>query len=140
MRTALDTNILSQIWTGQPSAASIAAKLASVRAEGGLVVSAPVFVELAASPTPKLQGAQRVEMALAEMNIAIDFDLGEDVWRLAATAFSAYAVRRRHSGGGSPKRLLADFVIAAHALLKADRFMTRDANLYVQDFPNLRLI
>jgi hypothetical protein len=140
MRTALDTNILSQIWSGQPSATAIAAKLFNARAEGALVVSAPVFVELAAIPAPNLQGAERVGMALGEMNIAVDFDLGEDVWRLAATAFAAYAIRRRHSGGGSPKRLLADFVIAAHALLKADRFMTRDANLYAQDFPNLRLM
>jgi hypothetical protein len=140
MRTALDTNILSQLWSGQPSAPVIAASLSNARTQGALVVSAPVFVELAAMPTPKLQGTQRVEQALGEMNIAIDFDLGEDVWRLAATAFAAYAIRRRQSGGGSPKRLLADFVIAAHALLKADRFMTRDTNLYAQDFPNLQLI
>jgi predicted nucleic acid-binding protein len=140
MRTALDTNILSQIWSGQPSADVITEKLSNARAEGALVVSAPVFVELAAMPIAKVQSSQRVENLLREMNVAIDFVLGEEVWRLAATAFAAYAIRRRHSGGGSPKRLLADFVIAAHAMLMADRFMTRDVNLYAQDFPNLRLI
>jgi predicted nucleic acid-binding protein len=140
MRTALDTNILSQIWSGQPSADAITEKLSNARAEGALVVSAPVFVELAAMPIAKVQSSQRVENLLREMNVAIDFVLGEEVWRLAATAFAAYAIRRRHSGGGSPKRLLADFVIAAHAMLMADRFMTRDVNLYAQDFPNLRLI
>jgi predicted nucleic acid-binding protein len=101
------------------------------------VVSAPVFVELAAMPTINVQ---RVEKLLGEMYIAVDFDLGEDVWRLAATSFAAYAIRRRRSGGGSPKRLLADFTTAAHALLKADRLMTRDTNRYAHDFPNLRLI
>jgi predicted nucleic acid-binding protein len=75
-----------------------------------------------------------------EMNIAVDFDLGEDVWRFAATSFAAYAIRRRRSGGGLAKRLPADFVIASHALLKADRLMTRDTNLYALDFPNLRLV
>jgi predicted nucleic acid-binding protein len=59
---------------------------------------------------------------------------------LAAETFAAYAIRRRRSGGGSPKRLLPDFVIASHAMLKADRLMTRDASRYAQDFPNLRLI
>jgi len=137
MRTALDTNILSLFWSGEPSAAEIAAQLSEARAEGALVVSAPVFVELSAIPTGS---AQRVEKLLEEMNIAVDFDLGEDVWRLAATSFAAYAVRRRRSGGGSPKRLVADFLIAAHALLRADRLMTRDAKRYSQDFPNLRLI
>ena len=137
MRTAIDTNILSLLWSGGPLAATLAAQLAQARAQGALVVSAPVFVELSAIPTGD---AQRVERLLVEMNVAVDFDLGEDVWRLAATTFAAYANRRRRSGGGAPKRMLTDFVIASHALLKADRLMTRDANRYGQDFPNLRLI
>ena len=137
MRTALDTNILSTIWTGTPSAATVAAQLSKVHAEGALVVSAPVVVELSAIPSLNVQ---LVRKALAEMAIAIDFDLDEDVWLLAAECFAAYAFRRRRSGGGSPKRLLADFVIAAHALLKADRFMTLDAKRYSQDFPKLRIV
>jgi len=61
MRTALDTNILSLFWSGEPSAAEIAAQLSEARAEGALVVSAPVFVELSAIPTGS---AQRVEKLL----------------------------------------------------------------------------
>jgi len=137
MRTALDTNILSPILSGAPTAAMIVAELLRVRAEGALVISGPVFVELSAIPGINLE---RTEKALTESSIAVDFDLGEDVWRLAARSFAAYAVRRRRSGGGSPKRLLADFLIASHALLKADRLMTRDINRYAMDFPNLRLI
>ena len=137
MRTALDTNILSLFWSGVPSAASIGTVLAEARAQGALVVSAPVFVELSAIPTGS---AQRVRELLAEMHIGVDFDLGEDVWLLAAASFAAYAIRRRRAGGGLPKRLPADFVIASHALLKADRLMTRDASRYATDFPSLRLI
>jgi predicted nucleic acid-binding protein len=138
MRTALDTNILSSVWSGESSAGAIVAQLSKARAQGALVVSAPVFVELSATPAVNV-GAQRVEKLLDEMAIAIDFELGEDVWRLAATSFAAYAIRRRSSGGGSPKRLLVDFLIASHALLKADRLMTLDARRYGVDFPNLRL-
>jgi predicted nucleic acid-binding protein len=136
MRTALDTNILSPVWSGAPSAAAIAAQLSEVRAQGALVICAPVFVELSAVPGLSVQ---TVRKALAETAIAIDFDLEEDVWMLAAASFAAYAIRRRRSGGGPPKRLLPDFVIASHALLKADRLMTRDASRYRQDFPTLRL-
>jgi predicted nucleic acid-binding protein len=136
MRTALDTNIVSSVWSDAPAAAAIVAQLSKVRAEGALVVCAPVFVELSAVPGLNVQ---LVRKALAEMAITIDFDMGEDVWQLAATSFAAYAIRRRRSGGGSPKRLLADFVIASHALLRADRFMTLDINRYAVDFPNLRL-
>lgn len=137
MRTALDTNILSPIWSAAPSAVAIAAQLSKVRAEGALVISAPVFIELSAVPGLNVR---TVRKALAETAIAIDFDLEEDVWMLAAASFAAYASRRRRSGGGSPKRLLPDFVIAAHAQLKADRLMTLDASRYSLDFPNLRLV
>jgi predicted nucleic acid-binding protein len=137
MRTALDTNILSLFWSGGPQAADIAVELSRVRSEGALAISAPVFVELAAIPTGD---AQRVKKLLQEMNITIDFELGEEVWQLAANSFAAYAVRRRRSGGGLPKRLPADFVIASHAMVQADRLMTRDASRYAQDFPTLRLI
>ena len=137
MRTALDTNILSPIWSAAPSAAAIAAQLWKLRSEGALVISAPVFVELSAVPGLNVQ---TIRKALAETSIVIDFGLEEDVWLLAAESFAAYAIRRRRSGGGSPKRLLPDFVIASHALLKADRLMTRDASRYSVDFPNLRII
>jgi predicted nucleic acid-binding protein len=137
MRTALDTNIVSPVWSGAPAAATITAQLSKIRAEGALVVSAPVFVELSAVPGLTVQ---LVRKALAEMSITIDFDMGEEVWQLAATTFSDYAIRRRRSSGGLAKRVPADFVIAAHAQLKADRLMTRDRNRYSLDFPTLRLI
>jgi predicted nucleic acid-binding protein len=137
MRTALDTNILSPVWSGTPAAVTTVAELSRVRAQGALVISAPVFVELSAVPGLNVK---LVRKALGEMAIVIDFDLEEDVWLLAAESFAAYAIRRRRSGGGSPKRLLVDFIIASHALLKADRLMTRDAGRYGVDFPKLRLI
>lgn len=137
MRTALDTNILSPIWSGAPSAATVAAQLSKLRAEGAIVICAPVFVELSAIPG---MNVQTVRKALAETAIAIDFDLEEDVWMLAAESFAAYAMRRRRSGGGSPKRLLTDFVIASHALLKADRLMTLDPARYNLDFSKLNLV
>jgi predicted nucleic acid-binding protein len=137
MRTALDTNILSALWSSEPLASSVATRLAEAHAQGGLVVCAPVYAELLAHPA----ATQRfVEVFLAETGITIDFDLKEDVWRQAAKSFAAYANRRRRSGGDSPKRLLVDFVIASHALLHADRLMTLDAKRYQHDFPKLRLM
>jgi predicted nucleic acid-binding protein len=81
-----------------------------------------------------------MERFLAKTGIAVDFSLDEPIWRRAAEGFAAYALRRRRSSGDHPKRLLVDFVIAAHALLRADRLMTLDARRYSQDFPDLRLV
>jgi predicted nucleic acid-binding protein len=137
MRTALDTNILSALWSGEATASRIATKLAEARSQGGLVVCAPVFAELLAHPaaTPHF-----VEEFLAETGILVDFDLDESVWRAAANSFAAYAKRRRHLAGDSPKRLLVDFIIASHASLRADRLMTLDRSRYTRDFPKLRIV
>lgn len=136
MRTALDTNVLSSLWSSEPPAAHISGELSAAHAEGGLVICAPVYAELLAHPFADLKF---VDGFLEETGIVVDFDLGEDIWRLAASGFAAYAGRRRRSGGGSAKRLLVDFVVAAHAILNADRLMTLDASRYTRDFPRLRI-
>jgi predicted nucleic acid-binding protein len=111
--------------------------LFKVRSEGGLVVCAPVYCELLAYPS----ATQRfVREFLDETNILVDFLLDEEIWQKAGNAFVAYAQRRRRSKGGPPKRMLVDFVVAAHALLRADRLMTLDASRYQQDFTRLRII
>ena len=136
MRTALDTNVLSALWSGEPSARGIESVLFKAQGEGGLVICAPVYCELLAHPS----ATQRfVQEFLGETGIFVDFLLDEQVWQRAANAFVAYAQRRRRSRGGSPKRMLVDFVIAAHALLRADRLMTLDASRYRRDFPKLHM-
>jgi predicted nucleic acid-binding protein len=136
MKTALDSNILSSLWSAEPSAPRVRQQLIDARAQGSIVVCAPVYVELGAHP---LLSPGTVDRLLAEAGVAVEFDLEERVWRMAAQGFAAYAQRRRRSGGQPPKRLLADFVIAAHALLCADRLLTLDSSRYQQDFPNLQL-
>lgn len=137
MRTALDTNVLSALWSGEPSARGIDSALFKARSEGGLVICAPVYCELLAYPSAT---QPFVREFLGETRILVDFLLDEQVWQKAEHAFVAYAQRRRRSRGGSPKRLLVDFVIAAHALLRADRLMTLDASRYRRDFPRLHII
>jgi predicted nucleic acid-binding protein len=137
VRTALDTNILSALWSSEPGSSQIARRLEQAYAEGGLVISAPVYAELFAHPSAT---ATFLDQFLANAGIAVDFDLGEAVWQTAAKAFAAYAERRRRAKVEHPKRLLVDFVIAAHALLSADCLMTLDSGRYSQYFTKLRLI
>jgi predicted nucleic acid-binding protein len=137
LRTALDTNVLSALWSGEPSSRDIESVLYKARGEGGLVICAPVYCELLAYPG----ATQRfVREFLGETGIFVDFLLDEQIWQGAATAFVSYAHRRRRSGGGSPKRMLVDFVVAAHALLRADRLMTLDPSRYRKDFSKLQIV
>jgi predicted nucleic acid-binding protein len=137
VRTALDTNILSALWSGEPSAGRIAMLLGEARMLGGLVICAPVFAESLAHPSMTQDVLQHF---LRETGITVDFDLGEAIWRQAANSFALYVHRRRRSEGDAPKRLLVDFVIGSHALLRADRLMTLGSKRYSQDFPKLRIV
>ena len=137
MRTAIDTNILSALWSGEPLASAVSEVLDQAATDGGLVVSAVVYAELLAHPKAKLDF---VDGFLSSTGISIDFDLGEPVWREASIRFSKYANRRRASRGGRAKRLLADFIVGAHALLSADRLLTLDRSRYSRDFPELQQI
>jgi predicted nucleic acid-binding protein len=133
----VDTNVISALWSQEPSASRTTQLLGRAQAEGGLVIAAAVYAELLAHPGATIQF---VDEFLISTRIAIDFDLGEAVWRDAGGRFAAYAERRRRSGGGNPKRLLVGFLIGAHAISKADRLLTLDASRYREDFPKLRLM
>ena len=137
MRTAVDTNILSALWSGEPLASTVSEVLDQAATDGGLVICAAVYAELLAHPKAKLDF---VENFLSSTGISIDFDIGEPVWREASVRFAKYAMRRRASRGGRAKRLLADFIVGAHALLRSDRLLTLDRSRYPRDFPELEQI
>lgn len=137
MRTAIDTNILSAIWGGESSAAQLPSILDKAATTGALAIAPAVYVELRAYPTAT---AAVVDRFLETMRVETDWILEREVWELAAERFEQYASRRRRQGAGEVKRLSSDFVIAAHALLRADRFVTLDQRRYRTDFPELILI
>ena len=137
MITAVDTNVISTLWSQEPESPWAAEKLALARAQGGVVICAPVYAELLAHPG---NTTLLIEKFLAETSIRVDFDLSEKIWREAARGFSQYARRRRASGGGAPKRFLVDYIVGAHATLSADRLLTLDPGPYTRDFAKLRLL
>ena len=104
---------------------------------GTLLVAAPAYAELLAYPGATLDF---VDGFLDQTRAIVDFRLDEAVWREAGQRFGKYAVRRKSSRGGASRRLLADFIIGAHALLRADRLFTLDVSLYARDFPELKII
>ena len=137
MRTAIDTNILSSIWSQEPGAEALTEQLEEAKSEGALLIAPVVYIELLAHPRVD---ESFVNSFLANTDITITFQLKEKVWVEAGRRFAQYASRRRESSHGTPRSLPADFLIGAHALLQADRLISLDRKRYVQDFPDLYLL
>jgi hypothetical protein len=74
-----------------------------------------------------------------ETGIGVDWELPEQVWRLAGRAFQAYAERRRKQRDQGARRILADFVIGAHAAVNGCRLLTLDDRQYRSSFPTLAI-
>ena len=137
MTTAVDTNVVIALWD-KDSALSLAAQTALDRAfnRGTLVAAAPVFAELIAAPG---RSEAFVSSFFEETGIGVDWELPEQVWRSAGRAFQAYAERRRKQRDAGARRILADFIIGAHASVNGCRLLTLDDRLYRSSFPTLAI-
>jgi predicted nucleic acid-binding protein len=137
MTTAIDTNIIVALWD-QDSSLKLAARAALEAAfrRGNLIVAAPVFAELLAAPG---RTESFVNAFFEDTGIAVDWELGEDVWRSGGKAFGGYSERRRNHRQFGSRRILADFLIGAHAFVHAYRLLTMDERLYRAAFPKLQI-
>jgi predicted nucleic acid-binding protein len=137
VRTAIDTSILSAIWSNEPGAREILQHLGDAKNLGALLIAPVVYAELLAYP---MATEAFVNRFLSDTGISVDFQMDESVWIEAGRCFARYAGHRRKSGSAEPKRFLADFLIGAHSLLQADRLMSLDPTRYKQYFPELKLL
>jgi predicted nucleic acid-binding protein len=137
MITALDTNILVSLWNEDDSL-NLAAKAALRTAlqQGRLIVAAPVFSELLASP---LKNETFLDEFFAATGIRVDWNLDETIWRIAGRAFLAHSARRRQRREPGPRRIVADFLIGAHAFHNEFSLLTLDVPFFRAAFPRLAL-
>ena len=57
-----------------------------------------------------------------------------------SSLYAADIWRSYRNAGGLRKRMVADFLVAAHATCQADRLLSRDRGFYRTHFQNLKLI
>ena len=135
MTTAIDSNVLVALWNEDDNLNTEARRaLDTALSRGSLVVAAPVFAELLAASG---RTEEFLNVFCEETGIAIEWDLRESVWRAAGRAYQSHVSRRKRQGAGGPRRILADFLIGAHAAQNGYRLLTLDDRLYRAAFPGL---
>jgi predicted nucleic acid-binding protein len=138
MTTAIDTNVIVALWD-HDLALSLAAQSALDHAlgRGSLLIAPAVFAELMAAPG---RSESFLDSFCRETGITIDWVLDKSVWRAAGRAFQTYTARRRKQHDPGPRRILADFLIGAHALEGGHSLLTLDDHVYRIAFPNLTVV
>jgi hypothetical protein len=131
MRTAVDANIILDILTGSPEDIQTAeSAMVAAKEAGQTIISAVAYAEVVAQFKSKV----RADDFFALLSCRVE-SIDQDAAFLAGQFFDQY--KRR---GGKRNRILADFLIAAHAQLNADRILTRDTRFFGPNFPRLKAV
>jgi predicted nucleic acid-binding protein len=131
MITAVDTSVLLDVFAADGVFGTRSREaLQRAVAEGSLIACPVVWAEVAAGFPAALQASQ----AMRQLGV------GFSAIDLAAALGAADAWHRYRRAGGTRQRLLADFLIGAHASALSDRLLTRDRGFYRRYFDGLRIL
>ncbi len=134
MITAVDTSVLLDLLLKDPSFGERAEEaLRKASKEGALIVCEIVYADLAGLfPSQGALGA-----FLRETGIQLKSSNPEMLWKAGELWRRFCLDRPRHSA--IARRILADFLIGAHAMLQAEQLLTRDKDFYHSVFAGLRI-
>lgn len=133
MRTAIDTSVLLDVLVDDPAHASGSeSALRRAAAEGALLICECVLAELG----PSFARPAELDEFLSDLQLEFVPSNRESAL-VAGAMFRTYLARRPRRAGA---RVVADFLIGAHAQCLADRLLARDRGYYRDYFKGLSLL
>ncbi len=131
MVTAVDTSVLLDILLDDPKFAATSLNLLeSALIDGRVIACSVVWAEL----RPLFESDIELIGKLTEMSVEYD-EIGREASLIAGQIWKEY-----RKNGGKKTRVLADFLIGAQALTRADQLLTRDRGYYRTYFKNLTIL
>ena len=131
MTTAVDTSVLLDLLLDDPQFAERSERaLRRSSARGRLIVGETVVAEL----MPTLKSEAELLKFLADLNL----EFVPSTQRSAARAGETY--QEYLTNKGTAKRVLPDFLVAAHAEAHADGLLARDRGYYRSYFDSLNVV
>ena len=131
MRTAVDSNILIDIFLPDPKFGEASREALKIQfSKGALIIGEIVYSELAAF----FETQKDLDDALRTLDIQL-IPAHRDVCYKAGQSWKKY-----RKSGGDRQRVLADFLIASHSQAFADALLTRDRGFYRKYFSDLLII
>ena len=129
MITSVDTNVLLDVFVSSaPHHSQSQEWLIGAYDRGAILVCDVVYAEL----VPAFGDRTSLDKALREINATVS-PIDTAIAYEAGLRWARY-----RQAGGSRERIIADFLIGAHAIANVDTFLTRDRGFYATYFPELQ--